>query len=305
MQPDQKISDALARLGERDVLDWARRHATRRLVELNAMLAAGVAPVHLESFMADYARVSGRYDEFVRTEAVRRLNEYFPNGFGKSDSQQYELASGWVMWSSLFEPSHEQLARGVWDLLTKTMRENPAWCPSHPDDELLLAAFASRSFVPTEGSKRLAAVLRRMEREAARDNRPYSELRAVANLRGLPDGYGWVYGLYSVDGQVCNGGFEQFYDNTGGAAACFAIAGYRMIGRHDFAAIVAESLVYAKVLPEFQSALPDCEDALLKDLLPRPFEELDTAYYALRHVEKSSWLEAAIIDLVLTRTESF
>jgi hypothetical protein len=305
MRPDQKISVALRRLGDPDGLDWSRRYATRPLVELNTMLAAGVAPVHLQSFIADRARASGRYDEFLRIEAVRLLNEYFPEGFSKSDNQQYGLASSWVMWSGIVEPSHEELARDVWNLVTKTLRENSEWCPQRPDDELLLAAFAGRSFAPTEGSKRLAAALRRMEQEAALGNLPYSDHRAVANLQCLPAGYGWLYGLYSVDGQVCNGGFEQYYDNTGGAAACLAMAGYRMIGRQDFAAIVAESLAHAQTLPEFRARLPNCEGIPLKSLPARPFEELDEAYYTLKRAEKSNWLEAAIIDLVLAHTEAF
>jgi hypothetical protein len=125
MQPEERIRQALAQLGEGNVLDWARKHATRSLVELSAVLAAGVAPIDLERFMADCARDSGRFDEFVRDQAVRRLNENFPNGFGNSNKQQYGLAAGWAMWAGLFEPSHQHLAKDTWDRLGKTLREHP------------------------------------------------------------------------------------------------------------------------------------------------------------------------------------
>jgi hypothetical protein len=111
--------------------------------------------------------------------------------------------------------------------------------------------------------------------------------------------------LHRVDGQVCNGGFQQFYENTGGAQICLAIAGYRMLNRHDLAAIVVESLAYAKTLPELRTDLPDCENPIPKTLLPRNLDQLDAAYYMLIGAEEFLWLDAAIINLILTRPEFF
>jgi hypothetical protein len=190
MDGEQRIQSALRRLGIDDVLEWARQHATVSLVDLNEMLNAGVAPVELECFMADAASKTGRYDQFVRTEAVRRLNEYFPQGFGKSDKQQFGLASAWAMWSSLFEPMHKRSARAAWDVIKSTMRGYPHWCPSSPEDELIAEAFRGRSFAPTEGAKKLTAAVRRMEREAGRDNRPFTHAKAARNLRHVKRGYG-------------------------------------------------------------------------------------------------------------------
>lgn len=101
--------------------NWARQHATVSSVDLNKMLDAGVAPVDLERLMADVAPNTGRYNEFVRTEAVRWLNAYFPQGFGKNAG---------FMWQSLLEPLHKRSARETWALIENTMRSNPSWRPS-------------------------------------------------------------------------------------------------------------------------------------------------------------------------------
>ena len=297
--PPDKIRAALARLGEIDVLDWALRYPTQSLVQLNARLAAGVAPVDLERFMADAARDSGRYDALVRLEAVRRLNEYFPGGFGSCERPENALASAWAMWAGLCEPSQKQLARDVWHTIERTLAEHPQWCPAHADDELLSAAFEGKSLAPTDGGRRFANVLRTIEQELYRDDCHGSTLRVVENLRNLPPGYGLVFGLMSVDGEVCNGGFMQFYENTGGAPARLAIEGFRLIGRHHFAAIVGESLAYAKTIPDLGVALPGSDDPLEVNSAPRPFESLDQAYYDLRGVEGADWFETALIDMIL------
>lgn len=303
MTSEDKIRLALTRLGEANGLEWARRHASKPLVELNRALDAGVAPVDLERFLADSARDSGRYDEFVRIEAMRRLNEFFPRGFGNSERQQFGLSSGWAMWASLFEPSRKRLARDAWEALTQTLKEHPGWCPSQPDDELLLAAFEGTSFAPSEGATKLAAAVRRMEREAAKGNRPYSDVRAVRNFFRLPPGYGWIYGLYSVDGQVCNGGFLQFYENTGGLATHLAIDAYRALGRDDFCSIVTESLVYAIK----NTDLVDKAVALPKEPIgpARAFEKLDAAYDGQSREAGPDWLDAALTELVVEHPEFF
>lgn len=166
MEHELRIRTALLRLGVDDVLAWARANCTAPLVDLNERLAAGVAPVDLGHFMAAAAKTSGRYDDFVRTEAVRRLNEHFPEGFGASAKRDYGLAAGWAIWASLFEPPHKESAHAVWDRLAETMRTHPDWRPKTPDDPLVVAAFSGASFYPSDEQRQFDDAVRFIERAA-------------------------------------------------------------------------------------------------------------------------------------------
>jgi hypothetical protein len=110
MDEELRIRTALARADISDVLNWARRNCRKPLVVLNRELDANVAPVDLERFMRKVAADSRTFDDFVRVEAVRRLNEYFPQGVAASDRQDYGFAAGWAMWASLFGPSAKKSA---------------------------------------------------------------------------------------------------------------------------------------------------------------------------------------------------
>src|SRR5262249_55119878 len=163
-------------------------------------------------------RQSHRYDEFVRVEIVRRINQFFPNGFGPSPKQEYGMAAGWAMWASLFEPSQENAAHAVWSKIHETMKTHLQWGPNSPDDPLLKAAFSGHSFEPSEDERRFRDAKAFMERTAY-GFRPWSDRKSVEKLSRVPLGYGYLYGLYAIDGQVCNGGFIQYYQNTRGTPA--------------------------------------------------------------------------------------
>jgi hypothetical protein len=196
MDSHRKIRLALRRIAETDILQWAERHGTTGLAELNRILDAGVDPADLQRFMADAARNDGRYDDFIRTEAVRWLNEYFHNGFCQCDKNRLKLPEEWAMWSAVIASSRWQVARETWKVLENTLQNNPGWCPSSPNDPLVVHAFQGKSFAPTEGAEKFAAAVRRMTREVARGNRRFTHARAVRNLSTSPRGYGWLYGLF-------------------------------------------------------------------------------------------------------------
>jgi len=303
VENELRIRTALARLGVSDVLDWAGRNCRKSLVVLNRELDASVAPVDLEHFMRKVAAESLRYDEFVRVEAVRWLNVYFPQGVAASNQQDHGFTAGWAMWASLFGPSSQKRARTVWESIEARMRERPSWCPQGPDDPALRAAFGTVSFQPTAAERRFEEALARMERVTRRANKPWSETKAVENLRHAKPGYGLLYGLLSVDSQVSNGGFTQYFQNTGGAAARLAVDGFRAIGRDDLAEIVQESLRYAAGhhagAAVGQARLDDT------DQVARPFEVLDDDYFSLRKKPSGDWLDVAMIELVNTRSGLF
>ena len=75
---EERIKLALAAHGEDDILIWAAAQPTLSLAELNTLLDAGIAPFILERFMAEAARTSDRYDEFLRAQLVRYLNRQSP-----------------------------------------------------------------------------------------------------------------------------------------------------------------------------------------------------------------------------------
>lgn len=303
---EERIRQALAAHGEDDILDWAAVRLALSLAELNRVLDAGVAPFFLERCMAEAARNSDRYDEFLRAQLVRHLNRQFPNGFAAAD-QAFRTAAAWAMWAGLLEPSHKDEAKEVFVAVVAALRQHPSWCPRHPDDPRLLGIFEGHSFAPSAGAHQLADVERRIEGIVAVDNRPFRHSRAVENLRQEAPGYGFIYSLYLVDGKVCNGGFVQFYGNTGGACTPLAVAGFQEIGRIALASVVEESL---------SSALKWHREFLAKSLhgtvasrsaraTPRSLDELDEEYYKLVDDEGTDWLRVALIDLVVSRPELF
>jgi hypothetical protein len=110
--------------------------------------------------------------------------------------------------------------------------------------------------------------------------------------------------VYAVDGQVCNGGFVQYYENTGGWPTAFAIEAFGEIGLGDFAEIIGVSLVSAMLYYPDLVADGVAVPMEHKILTPRSFEDLDSAYYAAQRNEPE-WLEVAMIELVMTHRADF
>jgi hypothetical protein len=110
---------------------------------------------------------------------------------------------------------------------------------------------------------------------------------------------------FVLDGQVPNGGFEFYYNQTAGWPTELAIEGFRRIGQHCLAQVVAESLSYAFTFrPEVLGqgiVLPDCE----KIAAPRSFVELDEAYFRAQRSREPDCLEVAMTDLILRYPSDF
>ena len=246
--------------------------------------------------MAEAARTSDRYDEFGRSQLVRRLNRVFPNGFAAAD-QAYGIAAGWAMWAGLLEPSHQDEAKEVFDAVVQPCSNIRAGVPGHPNEPRLLGIFEGHSFAPSAGAHQLLDVERRMEEIIAVDNRPFSHSRAVENLRQKPPGYGFIYSLYLVDGQVCNGGFVQFYGNTGGACAALAVAGFRRSGGRPWHRS-SRSLSHPRLKWHRELLAKSLQEAFTRETAgatPRSLDALDEEYYQLVDDEGMDWLRAAMI----------
>ncbi|WP_028451700.1 DMP19 family protein [Chitinilyticum aquatile] len=58
---------------------------------------------------------------------------------------------------------------------------------------------------------------------------------ADSQYQRLPAELRWLGALVTLDAQVCNGGFDQFFENSYGALAEEALVGFRAFGLHEFA----------------------------------------------------------------------
>jgi hypothetical protein len=150
-------------------------------------------------------------------------------------------------------------------------------------------------------------LLKRTWRIAGDNNPDRDEARTVKNFQNAAKGYGLLYGLYVVDGQVCNGGFIQLYDNTHGGPVPFAIEGLQAIGLHQAAAVVEESLAFMRhaqpdvLLPQLRQS-----GAVSQQISePRPLEVLDDEYYRLTKSDEVCWLDSAVEELIATRPDLF
>jgi hypothetical protein len=229
----------------------------------------------------------------------RRLTQYFPHGFAVSEKKEYGLSAAWAMCAGLFDPTHREAARAMWVRLEATLAQHGAWVPTGPDDPLLIEAFAGHSWELTLATTTLSHVNRRVAEIATLHNDDDDYAKAARNFATVAPGYGYVWGLYLVDGQVCNGGFGQLYANTGGAPVPFAVDGFKLIQRNRLADVVRKSeearkRTRGKVLGMFGiSGNP-----------ARVFDELNQEYYRLRSTEREEWLELALGELAL-RSELF
>ncbi|MFQ5770430.1 MAG: DUF4375 domain-containing protein [bacterium] len=106
-----------------------------------------------------------------------------------------------------------------------------------------------------------------------------------------------------VGGQVCNGGFIQFYENTTGKPAPLAVSGFQAIGRNDFVMIVDESMHRAII--EYPKLAKQHLKIQTVESEVRSFDELDEAYFDLSHAEDINWLELEMIKLVASRPDIF
>ncbi len=66
--------------------------------------------------------------------------------------------------------------------------------------------------------------------------------KAYEIVTALPEGYVTVFATMEVEGEVNNGGFDQYFSNTSGEFALEAIEGFEKIGAKNFATITKQAL---------------------------------------------------------------
>lgn len=112
----------------------------------------------------------------------------------------------------------------------------------------------------------------------------------------VPEHAGHLFAVHWCISEVCNGGFHQFFYNSTGVLSPEALAGFKIVGMPETAAVVAEAM--AKLPDPYprdrflrQQALDelDPEDLDEEDDWESPFDDLDDRFYDLYEKENGGW----------------
>lgn len=103
----------------------------------------------------------------------------------------------------------------------------------------------------------------------------------------IPQHCGHLFAVHWLTSEVCNGGFHQFFFNDTGVLAPEAVAGLKLVGLHNVAAVVEEAI--ARLGPDYprdREERIDRLDSLDPDDVDEadwesPFDELDDRFYDL------------------------
>ena len=118
----------------------------------------------------------------------------------------------------------------------------------------------------------------------------------LKNIQGLSLGQQAFWSTWVLEGEVNNGGFNQFYFNSSGQYSKMAEVGFKTIGAEKFADLIIKSNnIYdenKKRLEEFDDGTMESFSESYKD---NPLSELDTEFYALGEMESISSLRIKYI----------
>ena len=108
----------------------------------------------------------------------------------------------------------------------------------------------------------------------------------LTTFAAIPRHHGLLYAVWRCDAEVCNGGFQQFFDNNAGMLTEEAIEGFIAIDLPQLASLVvqAKAKLSAADLRDFKVRW-----AALKRLPKDAFRALDRQYYELRPVESGGF----------------
>jgi hypothetical protein len=108
-----------------------------------------------------------------------------------------------------------------------------------------------------------------------------------ADLAPLTPGQRALLALHWTVGEVCNGGFDQYFVNATGDLALEALAGLRRVGAAETAALLERVLgaFPGGPPPRDREARAEAMGALDDDARAALFEEFDERFYALMDAE--------------------
>jgi hypothetical protein len=154
---EKRVYDRVLELDFSSVTAFADSRPTASLKELARELGRDkdVAALQLERLLRREARDTGRVHRFARAALVREVHEYFPQGWMRGETLDFNRASVWAEWVSRLGEEHRAAAESVWDRLKQ--HTPVGWLPSGPDDPIILKAFHEGRFPedsqPNDGSQ--------------------------------------------------------------------------------------------------------------------------------------------------------
>jgi len=104
-----------------------------------------------------------------------------------------------------------------------------------------------------------------------------------------------LYAVHWADSEICNGGFDQLFENSTGMLGPEAVEGYRAIGMQQCAELVNQACLMLGVPYPRERAERQKRLAILIASHPEGrdiFDELEKQYYRLKY-EESGGLETA------------
>ena len=108
-----------------------------------------------------------------------------------------------------------------------------------------------------------------------------------------------------MEGEVDNGGFQQYFENNGKDYAIFAIEGYKRINRNEHAMLVQESLNRWKQRNILIKVISTSIGLISRQKPPRPLEKIDDDFYSLSENLDRNDLELEMMKLIDTCPELF
>jgi Domain of unknown function (DUF4375) len=112
---------------------------------------------------------------------------------------------------------------------------------------------------------------------------PEDDRGALAAFKSYSAGQQALYAIWVVDGEVRNGGFNQYFFNGGGDSAQAAADGFRLVGSEPHAKLVDEAIAaYRKDKARMDATRAQGSlEAFSESYKDDPYDALDSAWYKL------------------------
>ncbi len=118
----------------------------------------------------------------------------------------------------------------------------------------------------------------------------------LSNIKKLTPGQQGFWSTWILEGEVNNGGFNQFYFNSSGQYAEMAVIGFKTIGAEKYAKLTARA---NKIYSENKERLAEFDDGTLESFSEsykdNPLNKLDDEFYELGDQENISELRIKYI----------
>lgn len=282
-------------------VQWTIDNCSTSWFDLKSQLNISVAPIDMKNFIKSHARNNKCYNRLIQAELIRILNERFPKGYDVADDKNYASAVGFSSWMSMHEPKLEKDAELLWTKTIKALEDNPSWCPANIADPIIQNLFMDYNFETSREKLNYENHLKILWDEL--DKVPVDKWSE--KIASLPLVYGYLYGTLILEGEVDNGGFQQYFENNGKDYAIFAIEGFKKINRNEHAILVQEGLNRWKQKNVFIKLISLTVGLFKQKKIPRHFEKIDDDFYNLSENLNRNDLELEMTKLMNSCPELF